>query len=57
MKLPYFLFLSAAKAAYDYAPIVPMDDYKQDSRTLDCWECFEAEGKMCSNRENKSMMQ
>jgi hypothetical protein len=24
-----------------------MDDYTEDFRALDCWECFEAKGKMC----------
>lgn len=28
-------------------PLVPMSEYQFDYRTLNCWECFEAQGRMC----------
>ena len=28
-------------------PLVPMSDYPNNYRTLNCWECFEAQGRMC----------
>ena len=31
-------------------PIVKMDEYEQEYRLLDCWQCFEAHGKMCFDR-------
>ena len=34
-------------AAHDFSPLVPMNDYSKNTRALNCWECFEAEGKMC----------
>ena len=37
-------------------PIVKMADYKSDHRTMDCWECFEAEGKMCHDVDHGSMI-
>lgn len=31
--------------------ITKMEDYRSDFRPLDCWDCFEAQGKMCHNRD------
>jgi hypothetical protein len=28
-----------------------MSDYDQNFRALDCWDCFEAQGKTCHNRD------
>jgi hypothetical protein len=33
-----------------------MKDYKDNYRVLDCWECFEARGKMCHDKDYGSMM-
>ena len=41
---------------YDSSPIVPMSEYKNVYRTLSCWECFEAQGKMCIDRNYLSMI-
>tara|TARA_B110000285_G_C15107589_1_gene608979 strand:- start:1958 stop:2161 length:204 start_codon:yes stop_codon:yes gene_type:complete len=35
------------KVEHDFSPLVPMSDYSKNSRALNCWECFEANGKMC----------
>ena len=36
-------------AYYDSTkPIVNMVDYGKEYRTLNCWECMEAKGVMCS---------
>jgi len=37
-------------------PIVKMADYSKPYRTMDCWECFEAEGKMCHDIAHGSMI-
>jgi hypothetical protein len=53
------VFLSVVpliKAAYDYSPIVPMDEYSKDYRTLNVWECFTAKGKFCVNKNYESMI-
>jgi hypothetical protein len=47
---------SGVKAAYDYSEIVPMSSYDKDYRTLSCWECFEAKGVMCHNKNYDSMI-
>ena len=44
------------RARYDKGPLVDMKDYKDNFRTLDCWECFEARGKMCHDKDYSSMM-
>jgi hypothetical protein len=44
------------RAAYDYSDLVPMSQYSKDYRTLSCWECMDAEGKMCHDRDHKSMI-
>ena len=33
-----------------------MAQYKWDYRTLNCWECFQARGKMCHDRDYESMI-
>jgi hypothetical protein len=32
-----------------------MVNYTKPYRTLDCWKCFLAQGKICSSLNNKSM--
>lgn len=33
-------------------PLVPMSEYRwNEFRTLNCWECFEAQGKMCHHED------
>ena len=34
-----------------------MSEYGYNYRTLDCFECFEAKGKMCHNDNYESMIQ
>ena len=46
----------SVQARYDKGPLVDMKDYTENYRTLDCWECFEARGKMCHNKDYSSMM-
>ena len=41
---------------YDSGPIFDMNDYDNYIRTLDCWECFEANGKMCIRKDYLSMI-
>ena len=48
--------LSTAQAGYDYSPIVPMEEYKDNYRTLTGWECFEAQGKFCHDKDHGSMV-
>ena len=43
-------------AQYDYSELVDMADYSKNYRTLDCWECFQAKGKMCHPRNYQSIM-
>ena len=33
-----------------------MSDYSKDYRTLSCWECFQAKGKMCHDKNYDSMI-
>lgn len=44
---------------YDDGPIVPMEEYDNEAtpgyRVLDCFECFQAKGKMCIDRKYQSM--
>ena len=50
-------FVISVHGIYDNTkPIVMMNDYSQDYRTLNCWECLAAEGVMCSYKDNKSMI-
>ena len=52
-----FLYLNDfVQGQYDYSPLVPMDEYEKDYRTLNCWECFQARGKMCHDTDYSSMM-
>ena len=50
------LFAVLARAAYDSSPIIPMQIYEGGKRTLNCWECFQALGKMCIFNDYTSMM-
>lgn len=38
-------------AYFDPSPIVPMSEYGEDHRVLDCHQCFEAKGKFCHHKE------
>lgn len=49
------LVIASVEAQYDYSPIVPMRDYKYNYRTLNGWECFEAQGKFCHDSNHQSM--
>ena len=40
----------------DSSPIVNMTEYNYTTRSLDCWQCFEANGKMCTLRDTKESM-
>jgi hypothetical protein len=46
--------LAVVRTAYDYGPLVPMSEYDKEYRVLSCWECFEAQGKICRNVDNTS---
>lgn len=51
--------VDSAKASlgyYDSSAIVPMSEYAYNYRTLDCWECFQAKGKMCHKKDYSSMI-
>lgn len=44
-------------------PIPPMSEYvpsdpkyPKDFRILDCWQCFQAQGKMCKDKDHASLM-
>ena len=54
------LSLSQIAAQYydvsDSNPIVPMSEYSKEFRTLDCFQCFQAEGKMCHDTLYGSMI-
>lgn len=39
------------KAFFDPSPIVPMSEYSESYRVLDCFQCFEAQGKFCHHRD------
>lgn len=41
---------------YDNTAIVDMADYEFNYRTLNCWECYQAKGKMCHYRDYSSMI-
>ena len=56
MSVVVLALISGASASYDYSDLVKMSEYKKDYRTLNCWECFEAAGKMCHDRDHKSMI-
>ena len=48
--------MGSVHARYDKGPLVDMKDYDKNYRTLDCWECFEARGKMCHDKDYSTMM-
>ena len=55
--LSVLALIQKTEGAYDPTkPIVKMADYSKASRTLDCWECFEAEGKMCHDVAHGSLI-
>ena len=55
------MLLQAPCLAQEYTPLVPMEEYKPplgqsaDWRALDCWQCFEAQGRMCHSRDYSSL--
>lgn len=55
------LCLTSLASAQEYTPLVPMDEYKppigqsDDWRALDCWQCFEAQGRMCHQKYYESL--
>lgn len=45
------LLVGFSQAQVDYeTPIVDMTEYKNYYRVLDCWQCFEAKGIMCTHK-------
>ena len=40
---------------YDPSPLVPMSQYTNDYRTLSCYECWFAQGRMCVSRTSDTM--
>ena len=55
----FFLFLAilSVKSVYDSStPMMPMSDYTSDFRVFSCWECFEAKGVMCHDKDHQSMI-
>ena len=51
-----FLLLFPINAYYDATKLVPMIQYSKDYRSLSCWECFTAQGKMCTRKDQGSMI-
>ena len=43
-------FIGLAGAKYDFSPIINMEDYASDFRVTDCFECFDARGKFCHDK-------
>lgn len=39
----------------DYVP--SGSNYPKDFRILDCWQCFEAQGKVCMDKDHQSLIQ
>ena len=37
-------------------PLVDMNEYKSYQRILDCWQCFQAKGRMCVDKHYAHMM-
>ena len=50
------VLIGVSQAAYDYSPLIPMSKYGWKYRTLTVWECFEAKGKFCINKDYSSMI-
>lgn len=51
----FALIFHSANAQYDYSKLIPMDQYPQYSRVLDCYSCFMAGGRMCHDKNHDSM--
>ena len=58
------LLLSNSLVSANFYPrldVMPMNQFYaekgEDWRTLNCWECFEAQGKMCHDKDYSSMTQ
>lgn len=54
----------AVDAVFPGSKIVPMSEYSpspfckdcpKDFRVLDCWQCFEAQGKVCMDKNHRSL--
>ena len=56
LKLVATIAVSSVDAAYDTSMLVPMSLFKSKYRTLSVWECFEAKGKFCTDRDHQSMI-
>ena len=52
----YFILILFTKATYDPGAHVLMKNYAKNYRTYDCWECFNAQGKMCHDIDQQSMI-
>ena len=48
--------MGVANTQFDPSPLVPMSEYSENYRTLNGWECFEARGKLCHDKDHKSMV-
>lgn len=44
------LLLPVTLCQIDGMPMIPMSEFAADYRPLDCWQCFEAEGRMCRHK-------
>ena len=44
--------LNIVGAQYDYSELVDMSKYNKDFRSLSCWECYQARGKMCIRKDD-----
>ena len=49
------LLVASTSAAIDPSKLVPMSEYAKDTRTLDCWQCFAADGFFCHEKDQKSL--
>ena len=52
----YYFLVSLVTGYYDPALLVPMSAYAKNYRTLSCYECFQAQGKMCHYKTDESMI-
>ena len=50
------VYASAIYGAYDWDMLVPMSKYPLNYRSLSVWECFDAKGKFCHQKDYESMM-
>ena len=56
-KISLIFYFGIVQGYYDkITPLVPMRDYGKNFRTLACYECFLAEGKMCRSKDGSSLV-